>query len=356
MDAATGESLAAERPRRQAPIASAAKLMTAHVALEALGPDEEVVAPGYEAGELESLMGLAPGDRVTVRELLYGLLLASGNDAAHALAQRVSGSIPEFVARMNRAAGELGLSETQFADPTGLDPGNIASARDLAELGSELMRDPLLRRIVATPEVTLRVGARRLRLVNRNELVRRHAFVSGIKTGSTLAAGYVQVGAAERRGVVVVSAVLGASGAEPRDRASLRLLEYALSLYEWRRLVRRGERVAEIALDDGRGTMPLVAATQFAAMARADQRPRVRFRAPAPPRGPIKRGRPLGTAVVLLDGQEVGEIGLEAGRAARAVREDVGGLPRWALQALAASAMLTALLAAGMLASRYRQG
>jgi D-alanyl-D-alanine carboxypeptidase (penicillin-binding protein 5/6) len=330
----------ADTPR---PIASATKLMTAYIALRELAPGDEVTAPEYAAGPAESLMGLEAGEVVTVRDLLYGLLLASGNDAAAALAIRVSGSIPDFVERMNAYARRLGLGETAYADPIGLGEGNVSSARDLVALAVRLRRDPLFRRIVDTPRVTLGAPPERHRLVNRNTLVLEEPFVNGVKTGTTLAAGYVLVASAKRRGVELVSAILGAPGEAERDAGTLELLDYGYSLYRRRTLVAQNERIATLTLDEDRGTLPLVAAGPVSAVARADQEVEVSYEEPAPPEGGVARGEAFGTAVVTLEGEEVGEVGVVAGRDV-AAPEDTG-LPSWAWVALGGAGLVSVGLA-----------
>ena len=326
------------------PIASATKLMTAYIALRELEPGEEVTAPEYAAGPTESLMGLEAGEVVTVRDLLYGLLLASGNDAATALAIRVSGSVSDFVNRMNAYARRLGLGETAYTDPIGLDTGNVSSARDLVALAVRLRRDPLFRRIVDTPRATVGAPPERHRLVNRNTLVLEEPFVNGVKTGTTLAAGYVLVASAQRRGVELVSALLGAPGESERDAGTLDLLDYGYSLYRRRTLVAGNERIATLTLDEGRGRLPLVAAGAVSAVARADQSVAVEYEAPAPPEGAVERGESFGTAVVTLAGEEVAEVGVVAARAVAAPEET--GLPSWAWLALGGAGVVSLALAA----------
>ena len=121
IDARTGESLAGKAADRRLPMASTTKMMTAYLALRNLPMNEVVRAADYQGAPVESLMGLEPGQRVSVRDLLYGLILLSGNDAAVTLAEAVSGTVPRFVALMNRTAARLGLSNTSYEDPIGLD-------------------------------------------------------------------------------------------------------------------------------------------------------------------------------------------------------------------------------------------
>lgn len=334
------------------PIASATKLMTAYIALRELDPGDEVTAPAYAAAPGESLMGLEAGELTTVRDLLYGLLIASGNDAAAALAIRVSGSAPDFVTRMNAVAARLGLDETTYADPIGLDGANASSARDLVALAIRLRREPLFRRIVDTPRATVGSGEGEHRLTNRNKLVLSEPFVDGVKTGTTLAAGYVLVASGERKGIELVSALLGAPGEAERDAATLELLDYGHSLYRERALVRAGQRIDTLTLSEGRGRLPLVAAAAVTAVARDDQDVEVEFERPPAPGGEVVRGEELGTAVVSLDGTEVGEVAVVAGRAVEAPPET--GLPDWAWIAFggAGSVALALAIAAVTVARR----
>lgn len=324
--------------------------MTAFLALRELRPGDQVTAPDYAAAPGESLMGLQAGEVVSVRDLLYGLLLASGNDAAAALAIRVAGSVPDFVTRMNETATRLGLDETTYVDPIGLDGGNVSSARDLVALALRLRREPLFRKIVDTPRVTVG-GSESHPLVNRNTLVLEEPFVDGIKTGTTLAAGYVLVASGERRGVELVSALLGAPGEAERDAATLELLAYGHSLYRERTIVAVGERITSVELSAGRGRLALVADAALEVVARRDQEAEVEFVAPPPPEGAVARGEPFGTASVTLDGRAVGEVAVVAVRAVAAPPE--AGLPSWAWIALGgAGAVAFALATAAVVVAR----
>jgi serine-type D-Ala-D-Ala carboxypeptidase (penicillin-binding protein 5/6) len=315
VDADDREVLAARRPTREAPVASTTKLMTAYVAREKLGLGKTVVAPAYFANAAESLLGLTEGERIEVRDLLYGLILASGNDAAAALAQAAGGSEEAFVRQMNRAAERLGLDDTSYANPIGLDePGNFSSARDLVDLTLELREDRVFRKIFDTPEAVLESGARPRTVVNRNTLVRTVPYVSGVKTGYTLGAGNVLVGSAEREGVRLVSAVLGAPTESERDSATLALLNYGFSLYRRERVLSERERVATAAVRWQDETMPVVADGPVRVTVRRDQRVDVRSVAPAEVEGPIGRGQRLGRATVTVDGEPVERVALVAAR------------------------------------------
>lgn len=285
-------------------MASTTKLMTAYLALKALDLDEAVTAAPYSPGPAESLMGLRPGEQVSVHDLLYGLLLASGNDAAETLAVAVSGSEDAFVARMNRTARRLDLEDTSYQDPIGFDaPGHYTSAHDLVDLTMDLRRDAVFRRIVDTPSAELTEGRKPRRIVNRNNLVRTVPWVDGVKTGYTDDAGFVLVASGRRKGVTLISAVLGAPSEAERDASSLELLRYGFSLYRHETVVKRGERLAETGVRYRDEAVPLAAIRGVSLTLRRDQDVEVRPEGvPAEIEGPISRGERLGTAVVTVDG------------------------------------------------------
>ncbi|MQA73229.1 MAG: hypothetical protein GEU88_02560 [Solirubrobacterales bacterium] len=319
VDADEGTVLASHRAASSYSVASTTKLMTALVARRELRPGETVTAPAYDAIPGESLLGLRAGERIGVRDLLYGLLLPSGNDAAEALAQAAAGSEGAFVAEMNRAANRLDLDDTSYANPIGLDEaGNFSSARDLVRLAIALRRDRLLRRIVDSPDAVLRSGAQVREIVNRNTLVRTLPYVNGVKTGHTLDAGYVLVASAQRKGVELVSAVLGAPSELERDAETRALLDYGFSLYHRRTAVERGERLAAPALryQDDRVALGPTRAVRLTV--RDGQRLRTRVHAPEEVEGPVERGERLGRAIVTLDGERIATVPLAALRSAPA--------------------------------------
>ncbi len=317
MDARDGARLAGQDAGTSAAVASTTKLMTAYLALRELSLQERLVAPPYHPLPGESLLGLEAQERISVRDLLYGLLLPSGNDAAVALADGVAGSVPAFVVEMNRAAGSLGLRDTSYANPIGLDePGNYSSPRDLAKLAMRLRRQRLFRRIVDTPRTTLQTGAHPRTIVNHNDLVLKVPWIDGVKTGYTLDAGYVLIGSGTRKGVTLLSVVLGAPSVAARDQDTLSLLRYGFSLYVRQTPVRSGERLAAPAVRGRDQALPLVASRSVRVSARRGQSVRVAVDAPREVEGPIPRGRRLGTGVVTLDGEVVGRVPLLSKRPA----------------------------------------
>lgn len=311
-DAATGSVIVSRKPQERRPIASATKLMTALLALEGARPREVFRATGYDPAPVESQIGLEPGERMAVRDLLVALLLESANDAAAALAVGVAGSEREFVGAMNDRANRLGLEDTSYANPTGFDaPGNYSTAADLAELARRLMESARFRDIVEEPRLRLRTGDRPRVVENRNELVGSAPHVDGIKTGHTLGAGYVLVGSAEEDGARVVSVVLGAPSAAARDAATRRLLAYGLDRFVDRRVL-RDERVvarAEVEGRDGERVALAPVRSVFLTLL-PHERVERRVEAPAKLQGPLPAGERVGSVAVIRSGEVVKRVPL----------------------------------------------
>ncbi|HET7574020.1 MAG TPA: D-alanyl-D-alanine carboxypeptidase family protein [Solirubrobacterales bacterium] len=316
IDARSGDVLVSHAAQERLPIASATKLMTAYVALRELPLERMVRAAPYDAIYGESLLELRPGERVSVRDLLYGLILRSGNDAAYDLALAAAGSEAAFVEQMNRYAAALGLADTHYANPIGLDEaGNYSSAADLATLARRLLRLPAFARIADARSARLRSLRPPRRIDTLNDLLLLAPWTTGVKTGHTFGAGYVLVASGERRGVRLISTVIGTPTETERDLASLRLLEYGLSRYKRRVPIRAGRALASPSIRYADGELPLRAARSVAVGLRRDQRLSVAVRAPSEVEGPIRRGAALGKAAVFVDGVRAAAVPLRAGRA-----------------------------------------
>jgi serine-type D-Ala-D-Ala carboxypeptidase (penicillin-binding protein 5/6) len=315
IDARTGAVLDSHAAAQRLPIASTTKLMTAYVALQEMPLDKIVRAAPYDPIYGESLLGLRPGQRISVRDLLYGLILRSGNDAAHALALAAAGSIPRFVRQMNRRAAALGLADTHYANPVGLDQrGNFSSARDLATLSRRLLRIPALARIADARGAFLRSVRPPRRIETINELLLRVPWATGVKTGHTFDAGYVLVGSGHRKGVDLISVALGAPSDEARYSDNLELLEYGFSQYSRRTPIRPDQDLADPSIRYSGGQLPLLAAAGVEVGLRRGQRLSVQVEAPAEVVGPIWRGRELGSATVFVNGRPAASVPLLAGR------------------------------------------
>lgn len=316
LDARSGDVLASHAAKRHLPIASTTKLMTAFVAMQELPLGKIVHAASYDPEYGESLMGLRTGERVSVRDLLYGLILLSGNDAAHTLAVAAGGSQPRFVGQMNRHAAALGLADTHYANPIGLDQkGNFSSAADLAALTRRLLAKPAFAKIAAARSARLRSLRPPRRIETINELLLMAPWVTGVKTGHTFDAGYVLVGSGRKRGIDLVSVAIGAPTDEARYTDNLALLEYGFSQYRRRLPIHRGEDLADPEIRYSGGQLPLRAERSLQVGVRRGQRLTVAVRAPREVEGPLRRGVRLGRATVFVDGRRVGSVPLLAGRA-----------------------------------------
>jgi D-alanyl-D-alanine carboxypeptidase (penicillin-binding protein 5/6) len=310
VELSTGDVVFGRRQDQQRGIASTTKLMTALVALER-EPDlsKRFTVPSYPAGAGESLANLQAGDRMTLRDLIGGMLLPSGNDAASAIAKSVGGSVSDFVDLMNDRARALGL-EARFTNPVGLDAdGHHASAADLVKLTLLLRRVPAFRSIVDRKSMTLESATPPITVENRNRLVLQYPWVDGVKTGHTRASGYALVGSARRRGISAISVVLGDGSEASRDSDSLALLRYATSQYDRVRPLRRRSVAARLPLRYRDQRVAVVAASTVTRTARKGERLSTRVLGlPRDVDGPLRRGTRLGTIEVLQRGEVVARV------------------------------------------------
>jgi D-alanyl-D-alanine carboxypeptidase (penicillin-binding protein 5/6) len=312
VDARDGTVMFAKRPDSERAIASTTKLMTALLALERAKPSDVFTAPAYNAMPAESRINLRPGERMTVHDLLEALLLESANDAAVTIAQGVSGSTEAFVDEMNARAAELGLDHTSYANPIGLDEaGNYSSARDLASLTRVLLRRPRFARIVDMPEAELESGVRPRVVENRNDLVAGYPWVSGVKTGHTLNAGNVLVGAADGPGRArVISVVLGEPSEAVRDHDTLTLLRWGLARFHRVRVLDPKKMLAQADIRYRDSVARLVPRRSAVLTIRDGERVRRRVKAPDELEGPLTAGARVGTVAVLVDGRSARRVAL----------------------------------------------
>jgi len=211
--------------------ASTTKIMTALVALEHYRTDQILKAGNTEVEG--NVIELEPEEQMSVENLLYGLLVGSGNDAAFALSENYPGKTPGFVEAMNRKAQEINLKNTRFTNPVGFDePGHFSTAKDLALLTAEAVKNPVFSRIVATSGLTLTdvSGTKTHYLKNTNELIGQVEGVVGVKTGWTENAGECLVSLAERKDARVISVVLGSTG---RFEESKSLIDWTFQNFDW---------------------------------------------------------------------------------------------------------------------------
>ncbi len=220
-----------ENERR--PMASTTKIMTAIVVLENANLNDVVTVSKKAGGTGGSRLGLKAGDKITVNNLLYGLLLVSGNDSAVALAEFVGGSVDGFAQMMNKKASELGLENTHFVTPHGLDmQEHYTTAFELAEMADYALNIEKFAQIVNTKNITIDINGRSKNLTNTNELLGNLYGVNGVKTGFTNGANRCLVTSVNRDGMNIITVVLGADTKKDRTNDSVKLVEYAYQNYE----------------------------------------------------------------------------------------------------------------------------
>lgn len=221
-------------------MASTTKIMTSIVILEKADLDEMVTVSAKAGGTGGSRLGLKKGDKASVKNLLYGLMLRSGNDAAVALAEHVGGSVKEFAELMNEKASELGLTNTHFVTPHGLDDANhYTTALELAKLTDYAMDNETFAKIVGTKSTTIYINNQSRQINNTNELLGVLNGVVGVKTGFTNNAGRCLVTETKRNNMDIITIVLGADTKKDRTKDSVNLIEYTFSKYKMYNLEER---------------------------------------------------------------------------------------------------------------------
>lgn len=245
MDMESGRVLYQKNAHARGRIASTTKILTGLLACELLSPEQIVCVPDEAVGIEGSSMYLQAGECLRVRDLLYGLLLSSGNDAAVALALACDGTVEQFAARMNARAAKLGMENSHFCNPSGLDEdGHFSSAYDLALLSRAAMRNETFQEIVGTKTMT--IGSRTFQ--NHNRLLWSYSGANGIKTGYTRAAGRVLVSSAKRAGTTLLAVTI----CDPEDWVDhTALLDYGFSAFEHRCILRQGESIGSTAVIGG---------------------------------------------------------------------------------------------------------
>jgi len=319
-DAGSGRVLASSEPDRQVKMASTAKVMTALVVLESdVGMDEEVViSEGAEqyVGDTYSNIGLISGETVTVEDLLAASLIPSGTDADYALAQYVGGgSVEQFVQQMNQKAEELGLENTNFTNPTGIDEeNNYSSAADLLKITSAALEYERFRELVGQTQATIEtrgVENREIQVYNTNELLTIYPPTTGVKTGTSSSAGYMLISSAEAQQESYIAAVLGADSEDVVNQASQRLLSYAFGTFEQRPLVEEGQVYSEKEVPFRDRSIELTAADTISATVEEGAEVERRIRGGELPPS-AEEGDEVGQVEVIVGGESVGSAALLA--------------------------------------------
>ena len=303
LDAVSGRVLYEKNADEQSLIASTTKIMTALVVCEQCNVLDRMRIPREAVGVEGSSMYLKEGEVLTVQELLYGLMLSSGNDAAVALAIYCGGTVEGFAEMMNDKARVLGLSGTHFVNPHGLDsPGHYSTARDLAVLAAYAMKNPVFYKTVSAKNVT--IGERCLR--NHNKLLWQVQGADGVKTGFTKAAGRILVSSATRDGRRLIAVTINAPS-DWQDHAQL--LEDGFARYDVQRIVTAGDRAGslEVAGSEG-GRVELLAAEHFVYAVAEEEEVTLALPGAGFVYAPVTQGADAGFAYVLIDGKPVGKV------------------------------------------------
>ena len=312
MEKTTGQVLYARNEHEQLEPASVTKVMTLLLTMEAIdsgtiGYDDVVTVSTYAAGMGGSQVYLAEGEQITVEELLKAVCVASGNDAAAALAEKVAGISDRFVEKMNQRAAELGMNDTHFANCTGLTAeGHVTSAHDIAVMSRELiLKHPDIRRFTTIWMDTIRGGA--FQLANTNKLIRFYDGATGLKTGYTASAGYCISATAERDGMELIAVVMKGPDRDTRNNDAKTLLNYGFSTYALVTAMPE-QPLMPVPVDMGTAdtVQPVLASEGNTVLVEREKAGMLERKVTLEPRvtAPVAAGQPLGELTV-LDGDTV---------------------------------------------------
>lgn len=309
MDALTGRVLYEKQADSQSLIASTTKIMTALVVCEQCNVLDRVRIPKEAVGIEGSSMYLQEGEVLTVQELLYGLMLHSGNDAAVALAIYCGGTVEGFAGLMNDKAHRLGMDKTHFVNPSGLDaPGHYSTARDMSVLAAYAMDNPIFAQTVSTK--TVNIGNRSLK--NHNKLLWQVEGADGVKTGYTKAAGRILVSSATRQGRRLIAVTMNA----PDDwNDHKHLLNKGFTDYSVRKIIEKGACLGYADIAGGMsGRVSLIATEDFCYALTDSEVPQVVLSGPGFVYAPVVHGQDAGYAYICIGEDTVGKVRLVFGQ------------------------------------------
>jgi serine-type D-Ala-D-Ala carboxypeptidase (penicillin-binding protein 5/6) len=345
IEESSGQQLYGRDETAELPIASTTKLMTALTTLRHVPLSRVFVYPVYYLSSVDSQIGLVPGERMNVHDLLTAMLLPSADDAAYDLAFNVGhGSVSRFLGMMNAAARRLDLRHTHYTTPSGLDtPGNYSSAGDLVALARYLLlHEPYFKSVVSRSHADLRTGNRVRSVTNLNDLVARFPWINGVKTGHTLDAGYVLVASGTQHGMTLIDAVLGTSSESARDANALSLLNWGFANFSPRTPVRAGKVLARPAITGNpKAHARLIAASTYTHVFPRSATVRLKVSAPATLTGPLTANTVVGSVAVLENHRVVTRIPLLLAAAVPQIRKKHS-----AVSALVISVTLSGLVVA----------
>ena len=319
MEVNTGEILYEMNSDEQLPPATITKIMSLLLVMEAIDHGEMSVEDVIAASEHACSMGgsqiwLEPGESMTVDDLLKAAVIASANDATVALGEQIAGSEEAFVAMMNARATQLGMTDTNFINATGLDAeGHKSTAHDVAIMSAELIKHDLIKNYSTVWMDSLRDG--QSELVNTNKLVRFYEGTTGLKTGTTSGAGYCLSATAERNGLELVAVIMSGDTSQDRFNGAKKLLDYGFANYAYSDIV--PELDDAISIDVNGGVLPQVkieAKNNFNLLLKKSQASGVtqKLNLPKNLSAPVKKGDVLGTVDFYSGDNQIGSVDVTA--------------------------------------------
>ncbi len=327
-----GNVLYEKNAHSRATMASTTKIMTALCAIEEGDMDKKVRVSDSAVGVEGSSIYLTKGEELTLRELVYGLMLNSGNDAAVAIACAVSGDTEKFAKLMTKKAKEIGAKNTQFKNPNGLDEdGHYTTAYDLAKIAAYAMKNEEFRKIVSTYQTTITGPEGKRYLTNHNKLLKRMEGCTGVKTGFTKKSGRCLVSSCERDGIEVVAVTLNA----PDDwNDHIDMTDYAYTKLTKKTVVEEGESFGTVPVQKGTSKgVEAVCQDTFWVPATDDKRYVSVYEAPDELTAPVKEGAQIATLKVYMGEDEIASVPIVASKTvpldkSRSVKKSIGSIMR----------------------------
>lgn len=309
-DALTGKVIYEYNGSERAPMASTTKIMTAVLALENMDMSEIITVSENAARQEGSSAYFAPGDKVPAEEVIYGLMLNSGNDAAIAIAEHISGSSESFAELMNEKARQLGALDTNFSNPNGLDSqSHYTTAEDLAKITAYALKNDEFRKIVSEKAHKTDYSSGTVWFSNHNKLLNMYDGCIGVKTGFTKRSGRCLVSAAERGGITLICVTLN----DPDDWADHKaLLDFGFESAREKQAVKKGDVLKEIKTK-GAKSVPAEAAEDFSYSVWGADRTEIVTHTLPEIRADIDAGEKIGYMDIISNGNVIGRVDLLAG-------------------------------------------
>ncbi|NLY43822.1 MAG: D-alanyl-D-alanine carboxypeptidase [Clostridiaceae bacterium] len=326
VEASTGKILFELNSHERLPPASVTKTMTLLLIMEALDSgrislNDTVTCSEYAASMGGSQVYLAPGEQMSVHDMLKAIAVASANDASVAMAEHIYGSEEAFVKAMNDKAAELGMKDTQFMNCTGLDAeGHYSSAYDIALMSRELLKHPKVHDYLTIWIDSLRNG--QFGLANTNKLIRFYEGANGIKTGSTSKALYCLAASAKRDGMQLIAVIMASPTTKDRFDGATKLLNYGFANYAIVNGTKEGEAIGELEVLKGmKNKVNLVASKDYNLLVKKGQKGNIERKVDVSEDviAPVEKGQKVGEITFFVDGEELGKVDIVTAEAVEKV-------------------------------------